>query len=56
MDKRYRVRGLFILEVEAEDSWEASGKAERIMRDRGIEGHVIKVEEVRRDKKGDCNV
>ena len=56
MDKRYRVHGLFILEVEAEDSWEASGKAERIMRDRGIEGHVIKVEEVRRDKKGDCNV
>lgn len=45
MDKRYRVSGLFILEVEAEDSRKASGKAERIMRDSGIEGYVIEVEE-----------
>jgi hypothetical protein len=38
VDKRYRVHGLFILEVEAEDSRKASRKAERIMRDRDIEG------------------
>ncbi len=47
MDKRYRVSGLFILDVEAEDSRKASGKAERIMRDSGIDGYVIEVEEAR---------
>ena len=47
MDKLYRVSGLFVLEVEAEDSREASRKAESIMRDRGIEGHVVEAEEVR---------
>jgi len=45
--KDFLVSGLFILEVEAEDSRKASGKAERIMRDSGIEGYVIEVEEVR---------
>lgn len=47
MDKRYRVSGLFVVEIEAEDSRKASGKVQRIMQDRGIKGYVIEVEETR---------
>lgn len=52
MDKRYRVSGIFILEVEAEDSRKASGKAERIMRNSGIDGYVIEAEEVEEARSG----
>ena len=51
MAKRYLVSGVFILEVVAEDNCKASEKVERIMRDSGIEGYVVEVEEVGRDKK-----
>ena len=47
MDKRYRVSGLIILEVEAENMRGAREKAERILRDSGIDGKVIQVEEAR---------
>lgn len=46
MDKRFRVSGLFNLEVEGRDSREAKTKARRILRDSGIDGCVIDVEEV----------
>lgn len=45
--KRYRVNGLFILEVNAKDTRDAQEIAERILADRGIEGYVIEVEDVR---------
>lgn len=47
MDKRYRVSGLFILEVTAKDMRDAREIAERILANRGIEGYVIEVEDVR---------
>jgi len=47
VDKRYRVSGLFILEVTAKDMRDAREIAERILANRGIEGYVIEVEEVR---------
>ena len=52
MDKRYRVSGLFILEVNAKDMRDAREIAERILADRGIEGYVIEVEDVRKKEKG----
>lgn len=51
MDKRFRVRGLFILEVNAKDMRDAQKTAERILANSGIEGYAIEVEEIRRDKK-----
>ena len=50
MYKRYRISGLFILEVNAKDMRDAREIAERILADRGIEGYVIEVEDVRKDK------
>lgn len=47
MGKRFRVSGLFSLEVEGKDSREAKTKARRILRDSGIDGCVIDVEEVK---------
>jgi len=47
VDKRYRVSGLFILEVNAKDMRDAREIAERILANRGIEGYVIEVEDVR---------
>ncbi len=47
MDKRYRVSGLFILEVNAKDMRDARETAERILANRGIEGYVVEVEDVR---------
>jgi hypothetical protein len=46
-DKRYHVSGLFNLEVEGDCMRNARETAERILRDSGIEGKVIQVEEVR---------
>ena len=46
MDKRYRVNGLFILEVNAKDMRDAQETAERILANSGIEGYVVEVEEV----------
>lgn len=46
MDKRYRVEGIFILEVDAKDGREARGKAERILHTSGIEGYIIEEKEV----------
>lgn len=46
MDKRYRVSGMFCITVEAEDSREAQGKTERILRDSGIDGIIIEIERV----------
>ena len=46
MDKRYRVSGLFILEVNAKDMRDARETAERILANGGIDGKVIQVEEV----------
>lgn len=51
MDKRFRVRGLFILEVNAKDTRDAQEIAERILVNSGIEGYVIEVEEVRSGKR-----
>jgi len=48
--KRYRVSGLFILEVNAKDMRDAQETAKRILANRGIEGYVVEVEEVRKDK------
>jgi len=45
MDKRYEVSGLFSLEVDARDMNAAQKTAERILRDSGIDGRVIRVEE-----------
>ncbi len=50
MYKRYRVNGLFILEVNAKDMRDAQEIAERILVDRGIEGYVVEVKDVRKDK------
>lgn len=47
MDKWYRVRGFFILEVNAEDTRDAQETAERILANSGMEGYVIEVEEDR---------
>lgn len=47
MDKRFNVTGLFILEIDAENMRGAREKAERILRDSGIDGKVIQVEEAR---------
>ena len=47
MNKRYEVSGLFILEIDAENMRGAREKAERIIRDSGIYGIVIQVEEAR---------
>lgn len=47
MDKRYRVDGMFSLEVEGEEAREARAKARRIFRDLGIEAYITNVEEVR---------
>ena len=49
MDKRYRVSGLFILEVNAKDMRDARETAERILANGGIDGKVIQVEEKRHD-------
>ena len=49
MDKRYRVSGLFILEVNAKDMRDARETAERILANSGIDGKVIQVEEKRHD-------
>lgn len=38
MDKRFRVSGIFSLEVEGEDTREAEMKAGRILKDSGIDG------------------
>lgn len=46
MDKRYLVSGLFNLEVEGEETRQAREKAKQILRDSGIDGIVIDVEEV----------
>ena len=46
MDKRYRVEGIFILEVDAEDDREARGKAERILHTSDIDGYIIEEKEV----------
>ena len=50
MGKRYRVSGLFILEVNAKDMRDAQETAKRILVNRGIEGYVVEVEDVRKDK------
>lgn len=50
MDKRYRVNGLFILEVNAKDMRDAQETAKRILANGGIEGYVVEVEDVRKDK------
>ena len=50
MYKRYRVSGLFILEVNAKDMRDAQETAKRILVNRGIEGYVVEVEDVRKDK------
>jgi len=47
VNKRYEVSGLFILEIDAENMRGAREKAERIIRDSGIYGIVIQVEEAR---------
>jgi phosphoribosylformylglycinamidine (FGAM) synthase PurS component len=47
VDKRYRVSGLFVLEVNAKDMRDALETAKRILANSGIEGYVIEVEEVR---------
>lgn len=44
MNKRFRVSGLFNLEIEAKDSREATTKARKILRDSGIDGYVIDAE------------
>ena len=46
MDKRYRVDGMFSLEVEGEDTREARAKAKRIFRDLGIKAYVTNIEKV----------
>jgi len=50
LDKRYRVNGLFILEVNAKDMRDAQETAKRILANGGIEGYVVEVEDVRKDK------
>lgn len=50
MDKRFRVSGLFNLEVDGEDSREAEMKVYRILKCSGIDGVVIEVEEVKTDE------
>lgn len=44
MNKRFRVSGIFNLEIEAKDTREAKTKARRILRDSGIDGYVIDAE------------
>lgn len=51
MDKRYQVSGIFNLEVDGRDSRQARETAERILRDSGIDGCVIDVEEVYNERK-----
>ena len=54
VDKRYRISGLFILEVNAKDMRDAQETAERILANSGIEGYVVEVEEVlTRQRSGD---
>ena len=43
MDTRYRVRGLFFLEINAKDIRDARETAERILANSGIEGRVVEV-------------
>lgn len=46
MDKRFRVSGIFNIEVEAKDTREAKTKARRILKCSGIEGCAIEAQEV----------
>lgn len=46
MDKRYRVNGIFSLEVEGEEVRDAKETVERILRTSGIDGRVVEIEEV----------
>lgn len=48
--QRCEVSGIFIIEVEAENYQDAKSKAERILCDSGISGHVMEVNKVREDK------
>ena len=50
MDKRYHVNGIFSLEVEGKDMRDARKTAERILRDSGIEGYVVEIQEVKTDE------
>lgn len=45
MDKRFRVSGIFNIEVEVKDYREAKTKVRGILRDSGIDGCVIDTEE-----------
>lgn len=47
MDKRYKVDGIFNLEVEGKDSREAEMKVYRILKDSGIDGCIIEAQEVK---------
>jgi len=48
--QRCKVFGIFIIEVEAENYQDAKSKAERILYDSGISGHVMEVNKVREDE------
>lgn len=47
MDKRYRVNGIFFVELNASNVMEAREKAHRILKADGIKHNVIEIEEVK---------
>lgn len=50
MAKKWRVDGIFAVKVDAENRQEALKKAERILRDSGLDGCVMEAEEVKKDE------
>lgn len=49
---RYEVSGIFVLKIEAENEQEARTEAQLILREKGIDGYVIQVEERREGSAG----
>jgi hypothetical protein len=49
-DSKYKVSGIFTLEIESENYQEAKSKAKRILHDSGISGHVMEINKIEEDK------
>ena len=50
MDKRYRVSGIFILNVEGKNKQEARAKSHRILCADGIEHYFMEIDELKTDE------
>lgn len=49
--QRYEASGIFTIEVESKDCREAKEKAQRILHNSGIAGHVVSVEKKKKEDK-----